>query len=218
LARSSSGIRSSSASSSTRALKSSQDSSRFVYRLVESRSGAASSTSWSASVVIVSVAGSIAHPILPLFLWGHYASAVIWLLRHGDAEDGSPDAERRLTEKGEEQARIAGKALKRLGVELDACVTSPKVRARDTARLACEPLGVEASEDDRLEGGPFDVAEVTEGLGEEVLLVGHDPDFSMAVHTETGAQVRMPKGAIAGIDRGELKVMLRPEDLRALAD
>lgn len=142
---------------------------------------------------------------------------MIWLLRHGDAEDGSPDAERRLTEKGEEQARAVGHALLHLGVRLDACLASPKVRARDTALLACEPLGVEVSEDHRLEGGPFDVAEVTAGLGDELLLVGHDPDFSMAVHRETGAQVRMPKGAIAAIDRGELKVLLRPRELRALA-
>jgi phosphohistidine phosphatase len=97
-------------------------------------------------------------------------------------------------------------------------VTSPKVRARDTATLACEALGVEVSEDRRLEGGPFDVAEVTAGLGDEVLLVGHDPDFSMAVHSETGAQVRMPKGGIAAIDRGELKVLLRPHELRTLAE
>ena len=142
---------------------------------------------------------------------------MIWLLRHGDAEDGSPDADRKLTEKGEEQARATGRALVRLGVRLDACATSPKVRARDTARLACEPLGVDVSEDDRLEGGPFDVGEVTAGLGEEVLLVGHDPDFSMAVHTETGAQVRLPKGGLVAIDRGELKVLLRPNELQALA-
>ena len=142
---------------------------------------------------------------------------VIWLLRHGDAEDGSPDAERQLTAEGEEQARAAGAALARLDVALDACVSSPKVRARDTARIACEELGVDVSEDDRLEAGPFDVGDVTAGLGEEVLLVGHDPDFSAAVHTETGAQVRMPKGGLAGIDRGELKVLLRPHELKALA-
>ena len=143
--------------------------------------------------------------------------AVIWLLRHGDAEDGSPDSERRLTAEGEQQARAAGNALARLDVHLDACVSSPKVRARDTARLACEPLGVDVSEDRRLEGGPFDVGEVTAGLGDEVLLVGHDPDFSMAVHSTTGAQVRMPTGGRAGIDRGELKVLLRPHELQALA-
>ncbi len=143
--------------------------------------------------------------------------AVIWLLRHGEAEDGSPDPERRLTPKGEGQARVAGAALKRLGVRLDGCLSSPKVRARETARLACEYLGAEVSEDRRLECGPFDLGEVAAGVGEEVLLVGHDPDFSMAVHDATGAQVRMPKGGLAGVDRGELKVLLRPKDLQALA-
>ena len=60
---------------------------------------------------------------------------MIWLLRHGDAEDGAgkPDAERELTEKGERQSRDAGKALKALGVEFDVCLTSPKVRAKRTA-------------------------------------------------------------------------------------
>lgn len=143
---------------------------------------------------------------------------MIWLLRHGEAEEGSPDFERRLTAKGEEQARTAGAALERLGEHLDSCVTSPRVRARDTARLGCEALGVEVSEDERLGGGPFDVDEVAGHYGEDVLLVGHDPDFSMAIHDATGAQVRMPKGGLAGIDRGELKVMLRPKEIRALAN
>jgi phosphohistidine phosphatase len=142
---------------------------------------------------------------------------MIWLLRHADAEDGSPDAERPLSEQGVRQARAAGAALKALGVELDACLTSPKVRARDTARLVCEPLGVEPSEERALRGGPFDPVDVAAGHGESVLLVGHDPDFSMAVHDATGAQVRMPKSGLAAIDRGELKLLLRPKELEALA-
>ena len=141
---------------------------------------------------------------------------MIWLLRHAEAEDGSPDAARRLTPKGEKQARTAGKALKALGVELDLCVTSPRVRAEQTARLACEPLEVEVSVDDRLSGGPFNAEDLAAGL-DNVLLVGHDPDFSMAVHELTGAQVRMKKGGLAGIDRGELKVLLRPSELSAMA-
>jgi phosphohistidine phosphatase len=142
---------------------------------------------------------------------------VIWLLRHGEAEDGSPDEARRLTPKGEEQARAAGAALKALGVELALCLTSPRVRAEQTARLACEALDVEVSIDDRLSGGPIDAEELAAGL-DEVLLVGHDPDFSMAVHDLTGAQVRMKKGGLAGVDRGELKVLLRPRELAAIAD
>ena len=141
---------------------------------------------------------------------------MIWLLRHGDAADGSPDAERPLTEKGERQSRNAGRALKALGVELEACFASPKLRACDTARLACSELGVEVTLEEALQGGPFDANELAAGL-DQVLLVGHDPDFSMAVHSLTGAQVRMKKGGLAGVAKGELIVLLRPHELDAIA-
>jgi phosphohistidine phosphatase len=141
---------------------------------------------------------------------------VLWLLRHGDAADGSPDAERPLTKKGEAQSRAAGRALEAIGVKLDACLTSPKLRAADTARLACEPLGVEPHHEPKLAGGPFDAEALAAGLGDNVLLVGHDPDFSMAVHALTGAQVRMKKGGLAGVEKGELIVLLRPSEMKAI--
>ena len=139
------------------------------------------------------------------------------MLRHGDAEEGSPDAERPLTEKGRGQARAAGAALKAMGVKLDACLASPRVRAADTARIACEELGIEAQLEPKLSGGPFDPEALAAGLGDDVLLVGHDPDFSMAVHSLTGAQVRMKKGGLAGVEKGELKVLLRPDETRTIA-
>ena len=142
---------------------------------------------------------------------------MIWLLRHGEAEDGSPDSERRLTEKGERQARSAGAALAKLGVKVEVCLTSPKVRAADTARLACEPLGIEPQHEPKLAGGPFDAEQLAAGH-DEVLLVGHDPDFSMAVHALTGAQVRLKKGGLACVDRGELKVLLRTAETEAIAE
>jgi phosphohistidine phosphatase len=139
-------------------------------------------------------------------------------LRHGDAAEGSPDAERPLTDKGREQSRAAGAALKSIGVELDACLTSPKVRAAETARLACEQVGdVEPQLEPKLAGGPFDAEALAAGLGDDVLLVGHDPDFSAAVHSLTGAQVRMKKGGLAGVDRGELIVLMRPRELKQLS-
>jgi phosphohistidine phosphatase len=143
---------------------------------------------------------------------------VLWLLRHGDAAEGSPDAERPLTEKGKEQSRAAGRALKKLGVKPAACLTSPKVRALDTARIACEELGIDPQLEPKLAGGPFDPEALAAGLGDDVVLVGHDPDFSMAVHSLTGAQVRMKKGGLAGIEKGELKVLLRPTETRAISD
>jgi phosphohistidine phosphatase len=142
---------------------------------------------------------------------------VIWLLRHGDAEEGFPDSERKLTAKGEHQARAAGAALAALGVNLDACVASPKVRAVETARLVCEHLGIEVKLESRLAGGSFDAGSLAAGLG-EVLLVGHDPDFSRAVHDLTGARVQLKKGGLAGIDGNELKVLMRPKELQAIAN
>ena len=139
------------------------------------------------------------------------------MLRHGDAEDGSPDAERRLTPKGERQSRAAGAALAALGVKLDACLASPRVRAADTARLACEPLGLEPQLEDRLAGGPFDPFELVLGVGDEVLLVGHEPDFSDAIAVATGARVKMKKGGLAAIDERELHVLLRPKELKGIA-
>jgi phosphohistidine phosphatase len=142
---------------------------------------------------------------------------VIWLLRHGDAERGSPDAERPLTDKGRRQAQVAGAALKELGVAIDACLTSPKKRAADTAALACEPLGIEPQEDPKLAGGRFDPFELAAGNGEEVLLVGHEPDFSNAVRELTGGDVDMKKGGLAAIDSGELRVLMRPAELKRIA-
>jgi phosphohistidine phosphatase len=143
---------------------------------------------------------------------------MIWLLRHGDAEDGGgkPDAERDLTEKGERQSRDAGKALKALGVDLDVCLTSPKVRARRTAELACEALGTPVEEDDRLAGGDFDPVEVAAGRG-EVMLVGHEPDFSSAVARVTGSRIKFKKGGIAAIDDSLLHLLVRPKDLKQIA-
>jgi phosphohistidine phosphatase len=141
---------------------------------------------------------------------------MLWLLRHAEARDGKPDDERPLTERGEEQARSAGLAMARLGVTLDACLTSPKLRARQTAELACEPLGVQVTIEPALAGEPFDPGEVAAGL-EDVLLVGHDPSFSLALHDMTGAQARLSKGGLAGVEKGELIVLLRPAELSALA-
>jgi phosphohistidine phosphatase len=143
---------------------------------------------------------------------------VIWLLRHGDAEDGAgkADADRELTKKGEQQSVNAGRALKRLGVELDVCMTSPKVRAIRTAELACGVLGAEVDVDPRLAGGDFDPLELAAGRG-EVMLVGHEPDFSSAVALVTGSRVKMKKGGIAAIDDHLLHAVLRPKDLKQIA-
>ncbi|MDQ6836344.1 MAG: histidine phosphatase family protein [Actinomycetota bacterium] len=141
---------------------------------------------------------------------------MLWLLRHAEAADGPPDDERPLTERGVRQAQNVGSALERLGVGLDACLSSPKLRALQTAQHVCAHLGVEVSVERRLSGEPFDALELAAGLG-DVLLVGHDPSFSLTLHDLTGAQARMRKGGLAAIYKGELIALLRPTELAAIA-
>jgi phosphohistidine phosphatase len=141
---------------------------------------------------------------------------MLWLLRHAEAADGALDDERPLTERGVTQAQDAGEALARLGVKIDACLSSPKVRAVQTAQYACAPLGLDVTLEGRLSGEPFDAYDLVAGLG-DVLLVGHDPSFTLTVHDLTGAQARMKKGGVAGISKGELVVLLRPGELSAIA-
>jgi phosphohistidine phosphatase len=141
---------------------------------------------------------------------------VIWFLRHGEAEDSaSDDASRKLTEKGRRQAENAGKALAAMGIELDACLTSPKVRARDTAEVACRELGVDAEETDALRGGEFDAEELAAGRG-EVLLVGHEPDMHRAIQAVTGGLVKLKKGGVAAVEGRELRLLLSPAELKLI--
>jgi phosphohistidine phosphatase len=147
----------------------------------------------------------------------------LWFLRHGEAEPhgARPDPERRLTPRGEEQSRAAGRALAALELNFQLVVTSPRVRALDTARLACAVLGVEFIVDEALSSG-FDVdaaIELAHAAGEDkrVLFVGHNPDFVEIVGDLTGADIELKKGGIAAVRRqgrrGELIVLLRPREI-----
>jgi phosphohistidine phosphatase len=151
----------------------------------------------------------------------------LWLLRHGEAvpHESKPDDDRELTPRGERQAIAAGAGLARLGVEFDACYTSPKVRARDTARLACQALNITPEEEDSL-GDGFDREDALElllrhGGDARVLVVGHEPSFSQVVHDLTGARIDFKKGGVAAVraerSGGELLALLRPKELESLA-
>jgi phosphohistidine phosphatase len=141
---------------------------------------------------------------------------MLWLLRHAEAADGSPDDARPLTDRGIEDARAAGIALHRLGARIDLCLSSPKRRAVQTAELACEPFGTEVTLATELAGAPFVPGDLAPGV-DHVLLVGHDPSLSLALHGATGAQVRLRKGGLAGVQKGELVVLLTPAAIRAIA-
>lgn len=166
----------------------------------------------------------------------------LYLLRHAHAGDPEgwhgPDAERPLSAKGRDQAERVGAWLAGLGFMPDAVVSSPKVRARETAELATDSLpgapGVQL--DDRLSGG-FDAGdlepmleELAESIGDlgrpaRIMLVGHDPDFSELVCELIGtSSLTMRKGALARVDlpdgreslargSGELRWLVPPDAL-----
>jgi phosphohistidine phosphatase len=151
----------------------------------------------------------------------------LWLLRHGEAvpHESKPDFDRELTARGERQAVAAGEALARLGLEFAACYTSPLVRARDTAALACKPLNV-TPEERAVLGKEFDVEALLELLAENgdedrVLVVGHNPAFEQVVLDLTGGRIDFKKGSVAAIKlsgrQGQLIVLMRPRELESLA-
>ncbi|HST55782.1 MAG TPA: histidine phosphatase family protein [Solirubrobacteraceae bacterium] len=155
----------------------------------------------------------------------------LWLLRHADAEPhgARPDAERRLTERGERQARVAGAAIARLEDDFDAVLVSPRVRAQQTAELAAEQwseaLCAKLQTHEPLSGG-FDASQALHELSGmpadgRLLLVGHEPDLSSVVGDLTGALVDLKKGGLAVLRLqsvgGELIVLARPRELALIA-
>jgi phosphohistidine phosphatase len=107
----------------------------------------------------------------------------VYVLRHAKAEKGEPDELRRLNDRGREQARRLADELS--GVSFDAVLSSPLLRARETAELVS---GRRPEIDDRLAPGATaeDVRGAVAGRGETVLVVGHNPDCPRIVAELTG--------------------------------
>jgi phosphohistidine phosphatase len=151
----------------------------------------------------------------------------IILVRHAEAEDralGTPDPERRLVPAGRRAARATGRALAALKVAPQRVVTSPYPRAYETAELVANELGgVQLVEDAALLGIEVgDLPALIERHGDDLLLVGHDPDFSVLLSALTGARVSFPKAGAALIDpvsgtHGELRWLMRPRALALIA-
>jgi phosphohistidine phosphatase len=155
----------------------------------------------------------------------------LWVLRHAEAEPHGTrsDAERRLTPRGEAQARTAGAALSCLGVAFEAVLFSPKARASQTAELAAERWEPEQRALPRsyepLSSG-FDGSQALEALSAigadgRLLVVGHEPDLSHTVADLTGARIDLKKGGLAVVRLegvgGKLAALLRPRELALIA-
>jgi phosphohistidine phosphatase len=155
------------------------------------------------------------------------AELQLYLLRHAHAGNSAtwdgPDSERPLSPKGRRQVHKLGAFLAERGFTPDAIVTSPKLRARQTAELFADAIGIAFTVDDRLGDAldPDDVGAIVEHVGgTSVVLVGHDPDFSTLAAVLTGTEyLPLKKGAMARIDMslpvqpdgGVLRWLLPPE-------
>lgn len=142
------------------------------------------------------------------------AATELYLLRHAHAGDPEAwtgdDSARPLSAKGEAQAERLGAFLASVGFRPDMIVSSPKIRARQTAEIVARHVGLEVRLDDRL-ASAFDAATLDSMLADlgrpsRSVLVGHDPDFSELLGFLAGTdRVTMKKGAFARIDvRGPL--------------
>ena len=155
---------------------------------------------------------------------------LLHLLRHADAGDPQawtgPDAVRPLSDKGRRQSKRLGDHLAAIGFSTDAMITSPKVRAEQTADIVASRLDVDVSVDERL-AHPFDLETVDAlltdaGDRERVVLVGHDPDFSETLSALCGPRLEMKNGAIARIEsdrplrpgQGTLLWLIPPDALK----
>lgn len=169
-----------------------------------------------------------------------------YFLRHGRADrdryDGDDDRLRPLVKEGRRRLAATARVLAGLELRFDAIVTSPLVRAEQTAAIIAEGLDL----DDRLTVDPrlapgFGMHELLEVLAaylaaaraaadgaggpHRLLLVGHEPDLSLLIGDLTGGDVVMKKGALARVDidgrdlrRGGLVWLLQPQVLLGIDD
>lgn len=133
----------------------------------------------------------------------------VYFLRHGIAGDpqewhGS-DFDRPLTREGVKRMEREARTLEELGLELDVMLTSPLVRAKQTAEIAAACLKVRVVDDERL-GPDFDVARLEAMLQEHadagaLMLVGHEPNMSETIgRIVGGAKIDLKKGGLAYVD------------------
>lgn len=161
------------------------------------------------------------------------------LVRHGKAEDRSlftfsakKDALRALTESGRRDMRKATKGLRKVSPDLDMVVTSPLVRARQTAEIVADIFGVADIVEQPLLSPGSNANALLDWLEQQsvdaVALVGHEPDLSqlacLLLAGKGSSFMTFKKGACALIEftakpipgRGALSWLLQPGQLRKL--
>ena len=157
---------------------------------------------------------------------------IVYFLRHGQAglreEWTGDDAKRPLTKKGLKNMARQAKSLAEWDLRPDVIITSPLTRASQTADIVAGELKMVAQlqQDERLAPG-FDRDRLAQVLTEHpetknIMLVGHEPDFSLTISALTGGgNVMLKKGGLARVDltdtaplQGDLVWLLPPKIMR----
>lgn len=153
----------------------------------------------------------------------------LYFLRHGQANWEHwerPDDERPLTKKGRKELEAIAAAFKKLSLRPQVILSSPLPRALETAQIVSEKLDIDLATLPLLAPG-FGLHSLRQVLSDyperDLMLVGHEPDFSFAVTQLTGGTIRMAKGGLARVDienipdlRGELVWLLPPKVLKEI--
>ncbi len=161
---------------------------------------------------------------------------IIYFLRHGLAGDPEQwqgdDSERPLTKKGKKHMKESANTFNWLSVAPDIIITSPLVRALQTAEITAKELGYKKEDlvvDERLSPGfnPEKLAEIIQEHpdAQSLMVVGHEPDFSSTISALIGGgEVMIKKGGLARVDleqnnppKGTLTWVLPPKVLVDLA-
>lgn len=126
----------------------------------------------------------------------------VYLVRHAQAASGEPDDLRPLTEGGREQARALGERLAALDPRPAVVLTSPLLRARETAAVIAKATGAELRVDERLAPGATAaaLAEAAAGAPEPIVAVGHQPDCSEIALAAGVPHRGFPPGAMAELE------------------
>jgi len=148
----------------------------------------------------------------------------LYFLRHGAADWpdwDQPDDERPLTKAGRKEMHAVGEFLTALKAEADLILTSPLPRATQTADIAAEHLKTRVREEKLLAPGfrVEDLMRLLRKYPQQVLmLVGHEPDFTLTITALTGASVKLSKAGVALVDlnlqKGKLLWLFPPKFAR----
>ncbi len=127
----------------------------------------------------------------------------LYLVRHTEAARGEPDDLRPLTPAGREAARALGTRLAADGVQPETVLTSPLLRARETGAELCRAFECQPEADERLAPGATaeSVRAAVAGRGDDVVVVGHQPDFGqIAAEITGGPEPPFPPGGMAVLE------------------